>query len=235
MSINVLDLSTTSNTTFQIGILGPQIKNNAGNLELTNAAGSADVSLTALKLNLSGTSGQIVLNSAATESGSSWKTTLQNAVSGQTADLILSLPPTAGTSGQVLQTDGSGNTSWVSVSSGAAYDTNVIHTVNYSDTSPYAYLTLPANAIIKEISVMVDTAFNGTGPSLSVGVSGTPSKFMVAGASDLTTAGQYSTTAVQEVATSGTSQAIILTFNAGVGATAGVARVMMTYTVPTSV
>jgi hypothetical protein len=47
---------------------------------------------------------------------STYNTTLVGAASGQTADLTFYLPPNYGTSGQILQTDGSGATSWESVS-----------------------------------------------------------------------------------------------------------------------
>lgn len=238
---NIDDLTGTSSTTFQIGI--PQIstpvvlKNVTGSLELTNLAGTADVSLTALSLNLSATSDQIVLNSAATGSGSSWTSTLSNAASGQTSALTLRLPPNAGTAGQVLTTDGNNpaNLSWSTVLSGAAFDTKVSHTVLFSDTSPYTYLSLPIGAIISQIAVIVDTAFDGTGAALSVGVSGTPSKFMIAGASDLTTIGRYATSSVEAVAPSGSAQTILLTFNGGTGSTAGSCRVITTYAVPTAV
>lgn len=45
-----------------------------------------------------------------------WKTTLNAASGGQSADLLFNLPPTAGINGQVLQTNGSGDTSWITVS-----------------------------------------------------------------------------------------------------------------------
>lgn len=232
---NILDLTGISGTTFQIGLKGPILKNNSGNIEATNAGGTADVSITALGINLSGTSGQIVLNSAATESGASWKTIIQNATSGQTADWTLTLPSSPGTSGQVLTTDGSGNTSWTSVSSGAAYDTNIAHVGSYTDSSPYSMFTLPANAIIKSVSVNVTTAFNGTNPAISLGIAGSTSKFLPSTDVDLTTVGQYGAIACQAVASSGSTQAIIITLNSGTGGTAGAYELLVTYTVPTLV
>lgn len=235
---NIEDLTGTSLPSFQIGI--PTIStpvvltNTTGTLELKNLAGT-DIGLVALNIKLSASSNQIVLNSAATETGASWKTTISTAPTGQTADWTLTLPSSPGTTGQVLQTDGTGVTSWVAAGSTAPLDTKVVHTVTFSDTSPYTYLTLPINAVISQIAVIVDTAFNGTGPSISVGITGSTSKFMIAGASDLTTVGRYSTSAVEAVAPSGSTQVVLLTFNVGTGATAGSARVLTTYSVPSVV
>jgi len=232
MAVNILDLSGISGTTFQVGLKGPLVKNNSGNFELTNAAGTSDVSLTASVVNHSATSGQIVLNSAATGSGSSWTTTIQSAQTGQTAAWTLTLPSSAGTTGQVLQTDGTGITSWVSTASGAAYDTNVAHVGTYTDASPYSMFTLPANAIIKSVSVNVTTAFNGTSPAISLGVTGTTSKWLPSTDVDLTTVGQYGAIYCQSVATIGSSQAVIITLNPGTGGTAGAYEILVTYTVP---
>jgi len=60
------------------------------------------------------------LNTNAAGSGADWKLTLARPVSGMTAAWTLTLPPNAGTSGYVLQTDGSGNTSWVAQSGGSS-------------------------------------------------------------------------------------------------------------------
>lgn len=233
---NTLDLTGISGSTLQFNLnSGPILKVTSGNFEITNAAGTADVSLTALTLNLSGTVGQIVLNAAATESGASWKTVIQNATSGQTIDWTLSLPPTAGSPGQVLQTDGSGNSTWASAASTTACLTYVTHTIHFNDTSPEAFFTLPANATVREIDINVTTVWNGTSPSISLGVSGTPSKFMPSTNVDLTVVGGYTTTACKYLATVGTTQALIITFAPGTGGTTGVAIVTLAYTVPNAV
>jgi len=227
--------NATSASSWQVGLSGPIIVNNTGSLVLYNATQTANVSLTALNLSLSGTTSQIILNSAATESGASWRTLIGSAISGQTADVTFNLPANGGSSGQVLQTDGSGNTSWVSAASTATTIQTITHTVLYSDTSPYAYFTLPINAVIEQINVNVTTAFNGISPSLSVGVTGTTSKWMTALQNNLGTVGGYTTDLCRFVATSGSTQAIIITFSPGGAATAGAANVQLWYSVPSAV
>jgi hypothetical protein len=68
-----------------------------------------------------------------------YKTLLQAATGGQSADLTLSLPPDAGTNGQVLQTNGSGELSWVTVAGTG--------TVTSVDLAVPAEFTLSGNPI----------------------------------------------------------------------------------------
>jgi hypothetical protein len=90
--------------------------------------------------------------------------------------------------------------------------------------------TLPANAVVSEIAVVVDTSFNGT-PSLSVGITGTLSKYLSSTQVDLT---QPATTTFEiqpGMASVGTTEAIIFTYAAG-GASAGAARILVSYSIP---
>ena len=64
-------------------------------------------------LNITGES--LTLNSDAVGSGTDWTYLIDRPTTGMTASITLTLPPIAGTAGQVLQTTGSGNTSFVSV------------------------------------------------------------------------------------------------------------------------
>ncbi|MFN7809806.1 MAG: hypothetical protein ACK5QB_14695 [Pseudanabaena sp.] len=59
------------------------------------------------------------LNAGASQSGANWRSVLQVPASGQTANLTFTLPPNHGTSGQILQTDGSGVLTWVTNTGGS--------------------------------------------------------------------------------------------------------------------
>lgn len=227
-----LDLVGISGSTLVLNLNGPQINTDGTNIFLQANGGGSDVELTASVLNASATSGQIILNSAATGSGSSWITTIQNAQSGQTAAWTLTLPASPGSPNQVLQTDGSGTTSWVNAGSTSACVSTHMETIAFGATSPVTLFTLPADAVVHEISVIVDVAFTGgTGSQVAVGVSGTTSKFAGAGQSNLGVVGLYKIDGCEAVATSGTTQALIATYSAN-SATAGSARVITKYSVP---
>lgn len=222
------DLFGTLKSYFQIGLGGPRVKNLTGNINLRNAGDSADVALTASLVNVSGDT--LVINSDAAETSADWKYTLGRPTSGMLVDQTITLPPTAGTTGQVLSTDGSGNTSWVSAANTAPCLSQHSETVAFGASSPVTLFTLPANAVIYSIDVIVDTAFTGgTSPTLTVGVSGTTSKYVGSGDNDLTTAGRYMVhpSNLPDVST----EALIATYSAG-GSSAGSARVITTYSVP---
>lgn len=237
------DLAGTFLSYFRIGKTGPRLKNNSGALNVRNSGDSADANLTAAAgtfsgaltgttLSLTASAGTITLNSGAAGSGANWTYTLQRPTSGMTAAVTLTLPVDDGTSGQVLSTDGNGVLSWVSAANTAICETVDTTTLNYNSTSTVSMFTLPANAVINLVRVTVDTAFDGSGPapSMSVGVSGTASKYMGSGDVDLTTVGVYDV--APGLAADGSTEALQIAFTAGGSATTGSARVEVFYDVP---
>ena len=102
-------------------------------------------------------------------------------------------------------------------------------TVAFGATSPVAAFTRPANSVVTMVEVDVDTAFDGTAPSLSVGIAGSTAKYMPATALDLKTADifEYTPGLPAEAA----SEDIIITFN-GDSSTQGSARVQVYYAIP---
>ena len=88
--------------------------------------------------------------------------------------------------------------------------------------------TLPANAIIDHVDVIVDTAFDGT-PSLTVGVSGDTARYMGSGDNFLNEVAVWRTHPGIDANVS--TEALIATYSAG-GATVGSARVIVAYAVP---
>ena len=146
---------------------------------------------------------------------------------------VLALPVDDGTTGQVLQTDGSGNLSWVSAASTAMAVKVDSTSVAFGSGSTLTAFTLPANAVIHLVRVIVDTAFDATGPAqLTVGYNGgSASAYMAASENDLTTAAVYDV--APGVAASGSTRDLEVYFTAGTGGSAGAARVEVHYSIPT--
>jgi hypothetical protein len=224
------DLLGTTKAIFQLGIGGVQIKNNSGTLDVKNAADNALAPIAASKVSV----GDEVLeiNSSAAGSGADWKYTLQVPTSGMTAAVTLTLPVDDGTANQVLATDGSGNLSWAAT--GSTLDcVHVNDTVlDWNSAATVALLTRPANAIVLMVEILIDTAFDGTAPNVSVGTAGTPAKYMASAQSNLKGTAKDRYVAHPGEATDGSTEAIIATFAAGVGASAGSARILVHYTTP---
>lgn len=218
-----LDLFGTLKSKLNLGLSGVTLKDASGNLLVRNNADSADAQITASQLNNSGNF--IVLDSDATE-------TLTLAKNGsQSSAYTLTFPDTAGSPGQVFSTDGSGNLSWVSAGGSTdqyvAVDTT---TLAFGDGATVAMFTLPANAIVKAVETVVDTAFDGT-PSMSVGVSGTTSKYMASTQVDLSAAAKTSFEVSPNEQAVGTTEDLIISYTSG-SATQGAARVLVSYVIP---
>lgn len=225
----ILDLLGTSLSKLQIAIGGVVLKNSSGNLLVRNAGDTADAAITASQLNNSGD--VLILNSDAASTGADWITTLARSTTGMTANTTFKLPPNNGTAAYVLQTDGSGNTTWVANSGATNQIVTDTTTLAFGSTSPLALFTLPANAVVEAVRVIVDTAFNGT-PSLSIGISGTTSKYLSSTQVDLTdVAGAKIYEVYPGKSPVGTTEALIATYAAG-SATAGSARIEVDYVIP---
>ncbi len=201
------------NTIFQIGIGGPQLKNSSGVLEVKNSADSAYANVYAKEVALNdGDTNKINLKAPALS-----------------ADYDLVFPTDDGSPSQVLSTDGSGNLSWATVAAGN--DKEIVDTTSlaFGTSSPLTMFTLPANAVIAWVKVIVDTAFNGTAPTLSIGVSGTTSKYMAATEIDLKTTGIYEVD--PGLTADGSTNALIGTYSAD-SSSAGAARILVAYSIP---
>jgi hypothetical protein len=100
-------------------------------------------------------------------------------------------------------------------------------TITSSSSSQVALMTLPANATVDSVSVIVDTAFNGNSAALTVGLSsGTGLEFVSTGDVDLKTADRYDLPC--QLAPSGNTANVIINYSAS-GSNAGSARVIITY------
>lgn len=220
------DLRGTSLSSFLLGLFGVRLKDSAGNLVIRNNADSADAAITASKVSVSGE--VLEINSDAAGSAADWKYTIQRPTSGMTATVTLTLPIDDGTPSQVLATDGNGVLSWVSAASTASCDKKKMTSLAFGDGATVAMFSTGAGDIISSILVIVDTAFNGAAPSMSVGIAGATSKYMATGQVDLKTAGSWE---VHPDLPAAGIEALIITYSAS-SSTVGAARILVTYCTP---
>jgi len=225
------DLLGTTYTKFQIGLgsAGAVFKVVGAKIRARNVADSADVPLVGSVVASSGDS--IQLNEDAVAAGADWVMNLARPAAGMTGAVTLTFPPTVGSTNQVLTTDGAtGALSWTTVAAGNDKIVTDTTTLAFGSTSPLTMFTLPANAVVQRVRVVIDTAFTGT-PSLSVGIAGTTSKYASSTQIDLTAAATTTFEVNPGLASIATAEAIIATYAAG-GATAGAGRIEVDYCIP---
>ena len=197
---------------FILGLTGVTLKNNAGNLQVRNNADSAFADASVANVTVNGSSYGVTLSASAS----------------QTANYALTLPVDDGSPNQVLVTDGSGVLSWQSAASTADHWKVDTTSFAFGSGSTVNMFTLPANSVIDRVSVIVDTAFDGT-PSMSVGIAGNASKYVASTDVALTVADRYDVP--NEEPAVGTTEALEIAYTAG-GSTVGSGRVLVTYAVP---
>lgn len=222
------DLKGIFGNTFRIGLAGLLVKVTGGAIRIRNAADSADAPLTASELRASGDT--IQLNEDAAGSGADWKYNLKRPAVGQEADLNFVFPPNHGTAAYALFTDGNGNTYWGAAAAATNLEATDTTDLAFGDASPKAMFQLPANAVVKKVEVIVDVAFNGA-PQLTVGITGTPAKYMAATQNALTEVAGTVFEVVPGLEAAVAAEDLILTYTPG-GATAGEARVLVSYVIP---
>lgn len=232
MAGRYLDLLGTLFSKFQIGLGGPQLKNNGGTVEARNPGDSAYAQMRMLLAAITGD--DIVLNEQATSSGSSYKFTLRRPSTGMTHDLTVVMPSGDPSVGQALTVASfAGNVitlQWTTIAAGAEKLVTDTTTITAGSAASVAMYTAPANAVEAMFQVIIDTPFDAA-PQLSIGIAGTPSKYVGANLVDLT----YPAKTIFEICPGepavGTTENLIATFSAG-GATTGSARIIGYYAVP---
>lgn len=223
------DLLGTTRAYFRIGLTGPRLKNDSGDLAVRNAADSADAALTTSLLKNSGDS--IEINSDAANTGTDRKLTLSKNPAASAA-LEIQFPPAKGPDGYLLRQK-AGTAAGVmefelvapsSTSMNEAVDTT---SLAFGSTSPVAMFSQSATAVIDKIQIIIDTAFNGT-PSLSIGIAGSTSKYAAATDIDLTAAAGTVFEVHPGLPAPGAPESLIATYSAG-SASAGAARIIVYY------
>lgn len=223
-----LDLLGTLGSKFQLGIQGLILKNTGGKIRARNAADSADAPLVGSTIEASGDS--LTLNEDAAGSGADWKLTISRPASGMTQDLEFTLPADYGTAGYFLAGDGAGGLSFQPSASASNLEATDTTSLAFGSSSPLAMFTLPANAVVLKVQVVIDTPFNGA-PSLSIGITGTLAKYLASTQVDLTAAAGTVFEVSPGLAANGSAENLIATYAAS-GASAGAARMLVTYAIP---
>ena len=115
--LNFVKADGTQASKFQLAATagGVVLKDASGNLAIRTTGDAAYAAITASVFNSTSDAG-LVLNSDASGSGADWTLTIARPATGMSAAWTLTLPPTPGSPNQVLQTNGSGVTTWVDVS-----------------------------------------------------------------------------------------------------------------------
>lgn len=210
-----LKIIGTQTGRFILGLTGVSIKNNSGVLDVKNNADSAYADVKAQAVT--------VFNNSA-----GYGNTIQSGAT-QAANYTYTLPLDDGSPGEVLQTDGSGVLSWVSAGSTAACLTAFETVVNFGDSTPISMFTLPAGATVDHVTIIVDTAFDGTA-NLSVGIDGGSASYYAASGDSLLQVTDRYDVPVQVAPSVGTED-VEIAYTAG-GASAGSARVIVAYWTP---
>jgi hypothetical protein len=137
---------------------------------------------------------------------------------------------TGGSAGFILQTDGTGNLTFVAPVSGSSAWKVDTTTIAFGAGATTTAMTLPANAIVDRATVIVDTPFNGTAPTMSIGLQG-GSGFEYAGVGDINLKVGDRYDMPSQLAAVGTTGNIDILYTAD-GSSAGSARVLITYAIP---
>lgn len=223
----ILDVLGTNLSSFLISIGGVRLKNSSGNLLVRNSGDTADAQITASKLNNTGNTVAI---------GSTNVLNLQQNAS-QSGNLTVIYPSAKATDGQVLAQKAGTSTGviefeFVSSANTAACIATDTTSLAFGSSATVSMFNLPANAVVQAVRVIVDTIFNGT-PSISVGISGSTSKYMASSQVDLKdAAGAKIYESLPALTASGSAEALIISYSAG-SATTGAARVEVDYAIPT--
>jgi len=212
MARTISDLVRTMSVFFRFGAV--RLKDASGTIEARNGADAAYAPVGAASMKLKGaTSGETVLTAAATAAGS------------------YQLPAADGSSGDALTTNANGTTSWTTVATAAGELKSHTEPIAFGDgAGPVAIVTPPANGVIVKIIVDVDTVFDATTPSLSVGIAGTVSKYMASTDIDLTIVGVYEVQPMYQE--DGTPDEVIATWAPGTGGSTGALFVTVQYANP---
>lgn len=208
-------ISKLRGTTLDIfGLGGPSginIKNDSGTLVARNDDDTTSISVRAAGIEIedTGSGDSVVLIAPTLASG----------------NVTLTLPDDDGAPGEFLQTNGSGVLSWAASSSNA----DITDETAFDQSSgTLAMFTPPANALIKSVQVVVDSAAAAGTPSILVGISGDTDKYLEAGDVDLHFSAQFQTSPLFKE--DGTPDAIIATVVASAQTFSG--RIYTTYGVP---
>ena len=234
MAGRYLDLLGTIFAKIQLGLGGPQIKGDQVTPSV-QARLADDSDFCALQAALFSTFGDdFELNAGAAGSGADWKLTFSRPSTGMTHNLQVIWPPADPAADQVLAVQslvGDVLTlKWSTVAAGNDKTMCDVTTVHFGDASPIAMFALPSGSDISLVRTTIKTAFN-TAATISVGTSGSPSKYLPTTATDLQATAKTSFDYVPGEDPPGSIENLQTTYSAA-SATVGEARIYVFYSIP---
>lgn len=226
------DILGTSLNRFKFGFQGAQVKAKGTGLEVKNSADTASAFLEALLFATVGD--DFELNSDAANTGADFKFTIRRPSTGMTQAITLVMPAGTPTTGQAITVAsvaaGVITLAYTTIAAGTDKAVNDKTALAFGTPSPLTMLTLPANAEVQEVFVIIRTQFDGN-PTLSVGIAGTVSKYAPTNAFDLLQPPSTRMSWSANNASVGTAENIIATYSAG-GSTVGAADIYLVHVQP---
>lgn len=218
---------------FGLGLAGPMVKNESGQVALRDTDDAAYVALRAALVRVFGDA--IELNAGATGAGADRVMRLLRPDTGMSTNIDIVMPSGVPTpDDEIYVVSYSSGVVTLGYRNGGAGATNMVHMdetdLVFGSTSPLALVTKPANGLVPVVKVIIDETFDEA-PQLSIGIAGETSKYGSATHIDLTApAGTVFELDYGEPAT-GSTEDIIATY-ASDGATEGAARIQVYFVIP---
>ena len=233
----IMDLKGTSESSFLIGLNGAKLIWDGISLQLKDKTSSTFLDFQARYVTstrsitdeLKVTGDILELNSDAAGSGTDWSMNLARPSTGMVAAVTYTLPA-APVNGYFLTTDGSGNLSWAAISSPTTTDKVTVDETSFDfsvGSGPQSMFTLPANALVLKVEIIVTTAFDN---NAAIDVSKDATSIMGVGQSDLSDAGPTRFVAEPVDVASGTPQPI--TYSLTNSPTSGIGTIKVYYVIP---
>lgn len=232
LTVSAGGANVTGAGTFSGALQGTGVTATTGNITATAGNISATAGSVAAGTTVTAGTNLVATSSVVVGSGANQATLSAPASGGATT---LTLPVGGGASGYVLSTNGAGVLSWVdpgSPTTNAARWTAASTTIAFNSGATVAGDAIPSGSVIDNVQVIIDTPFDATGAALSVGITGTPTKYMATTDSALNFAAATVFAVHPGLPAEGSATAVSIAFTAGTGGTAGSARVIVTYAAP---
>ncbi|PZV16128.1 MAG: hypothetical protein DCF22_06025, partial [Leptolyngbya sp.] len=164
----------------------------------------------------------MLLNSDAAQSGADWRYSLNVPATGMTANQALTLPTNQGQAQQALIGDGAGVLQYASVIR------SVPLAFNFGAAATTNFFTLIAGDFLRRIECQVIVTFNGTAPTIAIGIAGNTGKYVASGLADLKSASGSLLGFSNQLDAPSADEPIILTYAAS-SSTVGSARLIAHY------
>lgn len=164
----------------------------------------------------------MLLNSDAAQSGADWRYSLNVPATGMTANQAITFPVNQGQAEQALIGNGAGVLQYASVIR------SVPLAFNFGAAATTSFFTLLAGDFLRRIECQIIIAFNGTAPTIAIGIAGNTGKYLPSGRADLKSASGGLLGFPNRLDAPSADEPIVLTYTAS-SSTVGSARLIAHY------